>query len=64
MRRSHADSLKRLGAAAVEGLRVHDAEDEERFAQAMAPGGGIDALVELRGKGKTGGEKGDTNHAF
>ena len=64
VRRSHADSLKRLGAAAVEGLRVHDAEDEERFAQAMAPGGGIDALVELRGKGKTGGEKGDTNHAF
>jgi aryl-alcohol dehydrogenase-like predicted oxidoreductase len=45
VKRSHADSLKRLGAAAVEGLRVHDAEDEERFAQAMAPGGGIDALV-------------------
>lgn len=51
VRRSHADSLTRLGAAAVEGLRVHDAEDEERFAQAMAPGGGVDALVELREKG-------------
>jgi len=51
VRRSHADSLRRLGAGAVQGLRVHDAEDEERFAQAMAPGGGIDALVELRSKG-------------
>lgn len=48
--RSHADSLKRLNAAAVHGLRVHDAEDEERVAQAMAPGGGIDKLVELRDK--------------
>jgi len=51
VRRSHADSLRRLGAATVHGLRVHDAEDEERFAQAMAPGGGIDALVELRSQG-------------
>lgn len=51
VRRSHGDSLRRLGVASLEGLRVHDAEDEARFAQAMAPGGGIDALVELRDAG-------------
>ena len=33
VRRSHADSLRRLGIVpAIFGLRVHDAEDAARFA--------------------------------
>lgn len=51
VRRSHADSLRRLSVPAVHGLRVHDMEDEDRFSQAMAPGGGVDALVKLRERG-------------
>jgi D-threo-aldose 1-dehydrogenase len=42
---SHEDSLRRLGTAAVHGLRVHDVEDETSFIHAMASGGAIDELV-------------------
>ena len=52
VRRSIEDSLRRMNVTAVHGLRVHDAEDEFRFTEAMAPGGGIDALVELRERGE------------
>ena len=52
VRRSHEDSLKRLGVNAVYGLRVHDAEDEVRFGQAVASDGGVDALVALRTSGR------------
>lgn len=52
VRRSIEDSLRRMNVTAVYGLRVHDAEDEFRFTEAMAPGGGIDALVELRERGE------------
>ena len=46
-RRSHADSLARLRLGSVDGLRIHDAEDEARYAQANA-GGGVAELVKLR----------------
>ena len=49
-RRSHADSLARLGVESVDGLRIHDAEDEARYAQANA-GGGVAELVKLRDDG-------------
>jgi len=49
-RRSHADSLARLGVDSVDGLRIHDAEDEARYAQANA-GGGVAELVKLRDEG-------------
>lgn len=53
VRRSHADSLRRLGIRReIFGLRVHDAEDAARFAAASAPAtGGVDALVEMRNAG-------------
>lgn len=51
-RRSYADSVSRLGIVAAQrglhGLRVHDAEDEARYAAAVAEGGAVDALRELR----------------
>ena len=49
-RRSHADSLARLNLRSVDGLRIHDAEDEARYAQANA-GGGVAELVKLRDEG-------------
>ena len=53
---SYEQSFARLGTAAtangIHGLRVHDAEDEARFASAVAAGGGVDALVTLRNEGK------------
>ena len=49
-RRSHADSLARLRLTSVDGLRIHDAEDEARYAQANA-GGGVAELVKLRDEG-------------
>jgi D-threo-aldose 1-dehydrogenase len=53
VRRSHADSQRRLGAARkIFGLRVHDAEDATRYAAASSPvTGGVDALVEMRESG-------------
>ena len=31
---------------------MHDAEDEERFAEATAPGGAVDTMIELRQRGE------------
>ena len=49
-RRSYADSVARLGTAAarhgLRGLRVHDAEDEARYAAAVAEGGAVCASYE------------------
>lgn len=54
VRASHDDTLARLkgGAAAIEGLRVHDCDSPERYAEAMARGGAVDGLVALRSEGK------------
>lgn len=49
---SHRDSLRRLGRASLEGLRLHDAETEPRFAASIVPeSGGLAGLVELRRDG-------------
>ena len=47
-------SRKRLGCDYIDCLRLHDAEDEERFSEATAPGAAIDTMVELRNKGEIG----------
>lgn len=49
-RRSHDDSLQRMGIERVDGLRIHDAEDEARYAEAVN-GGGVAELVKLREAG-------------
>ena len=49
-RRSHDDSLRRMGIDRVDGLRIHDAEDEARYAEAVN-GGGVAELVKLREAG-------------
>tara|TARA_B110000977_G_scaffold127702_3_gene163171 strand:+ start:30986 stop:32164 length:1179 start_codon:yes stop_codon:yes gene_type:complete len=53
---SYEHSVTRMGKATekygIHGLRVHDAEDDLRFNSAVADGGGVDALVELRTRGK------------
>ena len=47
-------SKERLGRDFIDCLRLHDAEDEERFAEATAPGAAIDTMLELRRKGEIG----------
>ena len=47
-------SRERLGRHFIDCLRLHDAEDEERFLEATAPGAAIDTMVELRRKGEIG----------
>jgi D-threo-aldose 1-dehydrogenase len=47
-------SRERLNRHFIDCLRLHDAEDEERFAEATAPGAAIDTMVELRSKGEIG----------
>ena len=49
-RRSHDDSLQRMGIERVDGLRIHDAEDEARYNEAVN-GGGVAELVKLREEG-------------
>ncbi|CAK0907381.1 unnamed protein product, partial [Prorocentrum cordatum] len=56
---SHADSLARLGADRVHGLRVHDPNDNstwdgstDEVAAALAPGGMLEGLRRLRAEGK------------
>lgn len=45
-------SRERLNRGFIDCLRLHDAEDEERFLEATAPGAAIDTMVELRRKGE------------
>jgi D-threo-aldose 1-dehydrogenase len=51
VRRSAAESLRRLGVDRVPLLYLHDPELHITFEQAMAPGGAVDALVGLREAG-------------
>jgi D-threo-aldose 1-dehydrogenase len=48
VRRSVAESLTRLGVDRVELMYLHDPEYHLTFAEAMAPGGPVRALMELR----------------
>ena len=43
-----------LGRDFINCLRLHDAEDEERYLEATAPGAAIDTMVELRSRGEIG----------
>jgi D-threo-aldose 1-dehydrogenase len=54
VRRSAAESLQRLGLDQVPLMYLHDPEYHLTFAQAMAPGGPVEALVELRDRGVAG----------
>jgi D-threo-aldose 1-dehydrogenase len=54
VRRSVAESLQRLGLDRVPLMYLHDPEYHLTFAQAMAPGGPVEALVELRDQGLVG----------
>ena len=45
-------SRERLNRHFIDCLRLHDAENEERFLEATAPGAAIDTMVELRRKGE------------
>lgn len=54
VRRSVAESLERLGLDEVPLMYLHDPEYHLTFAQAMAAGGPVEALVELRDRGLLG----------
>jgi D-threo-aldose 1-dehydrogenase len=54
VRRSVAESLERLGLARVKLMYLHDPEYHLTFAEAMAPGGPVRALTELRDQGVLG----------
>ena len=54
VRQSVDESLRRLGLDRVPLLYLHDPEYHLTFAQAMAPGGPVEALVELRNAGRVG----------
>jgi D-threo-aldose 1-dehydrogenase len=51
VRRSVEESLERLGLDRVQLMYLHDPEFHVTFAEAMAPGGAIAALVQLRDEG-------------
>jgi D-threo-aldose 1-dehydrogenase len=51
VKRSVAESLERLGLDRVELMYLHDPEYHLTFTEAMAPGGPVRALVELRDQG-------------
>jgi D-threo-aldose 1-dehydrogenase len=51
VRRSVEESLERLGLDRVQLMYLHDPEFHLTFAEAMAPGGAIAALVQLRDEG-------------
>lgn len=54
VRRSAAESLERLGLDQVPLMYLHDPEYHVTFAEAMAPGGPVRALIELRDQGLLG----------
>ena len=54
VRRSVAESQQRLGLDRVPLMYLHDPEYHLTFAEAMAPGGPVEALVELRDRGLLG----------
>ncbi len=54
VRRSVAESLERLGLDQVQLMYLHDPEYHLTFAEAMAPGGPVEALIALRGQGVLG----------
>jgi D-threo-aldose 1-dehydrogenase len=54
VRRSVAESLERLGLDQVPLMYLHDPEYHLTFAEAMAPGGPVGALVNLRDRGLIG----------
>ena len=54
VRRSVAESLERLGLDRVKLMYLHDPEYHLTFAEAMAPGGPVRALTELRDQGVLG----------
>jgi len=54
VRRSVAESLERLGLDRVPLMYLHDPEYHLTFAEAMAPGGPVRALTELRDQGVLG----------
>jgi D-threo-aldose 1-dehydrogenase len=54
VRRSAAESLERLGLDRVPLMYLHDPEYHITFAEAMAPGGPVRALIELRDQGVLG----------
>ena len=51
VKRSVAESLERLGLDRVQLMYLHDPEYHLTFAEAMARGGPVEALVALRGQG-------------
>ena len=50
-RRSLAESAARVGSGRVVGLRVHDCERGPRLEAALAPGGALEGLAELKREG-------------
>jgi D-threo-aldose 1-dehydrogenase len=54
VRQSVAESLERLGLDQVPLLYLHDPEYHLTFAEAMAPGGPVEALADLRAAGLVG----------
>jgi len=51
VRESVRQSCERLQVDRIVCLRLHDAEDEERYAEASAPGGAIETMIKLREEG-------------
>ena len=51
VRRSTEESLSRLGLDRIQVMYLHDPEFYLTFAEAMAPGGAVEALVDLRDSG-------------
>ena len=54
VRRSVGESLERLGLDRVQLMYLHDPELHLSFAEAVAPGGAVEALAELRDQGVAG----------
>lgn len=54
VRRSAEESLRRLGLDRIQLMYLHDPEFHLTFAQAMAPGGAVEALACLRDQGVIG----------
>ena len=51
IRESVRQSCERLRRDTIHCLRLHDAENTERFAAATAPGGAVDAMIKLKAEG-------------
>jgi D-threo-aldose 1-dehydrogenase len=54
VKRSAAESMQRLGLDRIQLMYLHDPEFHLTFAEAMAPGGAIGALTDLRDQGVLG----------